>query len=222
MSSTATSPPASDADPAYDTGRVTRLRLLVTARRPGSADPDEGLVVDVQPASTAKRWDEKPYVDLLLPVLHEAGDGHRVRHRWRVEREQGTETGTDPDAVVALHLVLPAGPRGRAELPLETVRSALQSVVTDTTSPAPEELTHEASLAAATRYAAVVAPVTSVGALQVADEEHRHAAGVWAVGLVASDGSRLDVEVGGIDGRASSAHVLRYHPEEVVDSVGVS
>lgn len=204
---------------ALDLGRVDELHVRLTYGRSFEGPVHDVFVLDTRPGSATGSFDERPYLELLEPVLQAPGGDRApaVVHLNRTHRS-GVEGPDEAEIVVALATGR-STPVERAVV--DTVGSAFRTMLDRAGAEPPAELLDhdhallEARLRLARGYAGVDPDL-----LSVSDEEHGPAPGTWSVGLVLAGRARFGVRIGFVDGDARTTHIRRLRGSEVVDSLG--
>lgn len=197
---------------------VDELCIRLTYSRFLEGPAHDVFLLDIRPPCSTGRFDERPYLDRLQPVLHSHGGGRAssVLHVNRTHRDW--EGADEAEIVVALAT-------GRSTTMEQATVGAIGSIfremldqANDGASAAALDHQHavlEARLRIERCYAEVHADL-----LRVTDEEHVPASGMWSVGLVLGDRARFRVRIGFVDGDPRTTHIRQLPGSEVVDSVG--
>lgn len=202
-----------------DLDRVDEVCVRLAFSRILEGPAHDTFLLDARPAISTGRFDERPYLDRLEPVLRSHGGRwvpsvvhlNRTHRTWGKGPNQaeivvalatGRSTTMEPAAVAAIGSVFRAILDQAGETP-PTALDRRQALL-------------EARLRVERGYAEVHAD-----RLRVSDEEHTPTSGTWSVGLVLDDSTRFTVRIGFVDGDPRTTHVRRLPDSEVVDSLDV-
>lgn len=204
---------------ALDLDRVDELSIRLTYGRHLEGPAHDVFLLDTRPQLPTGRFDERPYLDRLEPVLRpDGGDwAPTVVHVNRTHRN-GAECDGEAEIVVALAT-------GRSttmeRAAVDTIGSVFRELLdlsgdrARATTLDHEQALLEARLRVERAYVDVEADL-----LTVSDEEHVAAAGLWSVGLVLLGRVRFGVRIGFVDGDPRTTHIRRLPGSEIVDSLG--
>lgn len=204
---------------ALDLDLVDELHVRLTYARTFEGPVHDVFLVDVRAAPSSGRFDERPYLDLLEPVLRSPGGD------WAPALVQVTRThrsGSAAGGVADIAVTLATGrsrPVERAVV--DTVASVFRTLLDRAGAEAPAEiLDHDQALLEARLRLERGHDEVDADLLTVSDEEHVPASGLWSVGLVLAGRARFGVRIGFVDGDARTTHIRRLRGSEIVDSVG--
>jgi hypothetical protein len=203
---------------ALQLGRVGEVRIRLTlAPAPGAAAHD-AFLLDLRLPSPTERFDERPYLEALAPVLSlaEAPPRSCVVHVNRTHRV-GEDGAGDAELVM---VVTDAREHPLDSAAVDVVRSVLRGIVASHAAPRTRALGHDEAMSEARQRVQAGYPGTEGERLAVTDEEHMASAGMWSIGLALGSVARFEVLLGFVDGITQTTHIRRLPGSEVVDSVG--
>lgn len=202
-----------------DLDRVDELRVRLSYGHLLEGPAHDVFLLDLRLAPSAGRFEERPYLDALAPVLRSPGGdwAPTVVHVNRTHSNWAGESG-----VVEIAVALATGRYNTlARDAVDKIHSAFRSMLDGSgDAAAPTSLDHEQALLEARWRVERGYGDVHADLLAVTDEEHVPASGMWSVGLVLADRARFSVRIGFVDGDVRSTHVQRRPGSEVVDSLG--
>jgi hypothetical protein len=194
---------------------LDQVTVAVAFSESRAGAPDEVFTLFIQPEiESGKSWDERPYLDALLPLLEQDGVPYAQFHSLDIRKSQTSWGAAGAGAQIALFIYNSAASGVVGAVAWEGIRAAFRQIMSHAVSSECQPLTRDEAIAAAKWRVVMAYPQFSVDDLSVKYEEERPAQAAWVIGLQAADRTQFEVGLGVINGNPRTSHVRRQNPPD--------
>jgi hypothetical protein len=190
--------------------RLDHLTITVAFTERSDAQADQVFTISITPAlAPGEQWDEKSYLDLLLPLLAQENSPYPLSHRLAVRKSQTSWGASAAGAEIVLYICNNAAAGVIGALALKGITEAFQAISKRSTSRNCERpLMLEEAVAKARLQVVTAYPDVASDSLVVIGEEQFTNRDSWVIRLRAPEGI-FEVELGVVKGIPSTSRIKR-------------
>jgi hypothetical protein len=190
---------------------LDELTIMVAFGGRQDAPADQVFTVSTAPTiAPGESWDERPYLDLLLPILAQENSPHPQFHSLDVRKSQTSWGVSGAGAQIALFIYNSAATGVIGALTWKGIETAFQEISKRSAfAGSAQPMTRERAVASAKWRVVMAYQEIAFDSLAVISEEELTHRNAWVIGLKAPDGTPFEVELGVIGGNPYTSRIRR-------------